>query len=388
MRAGDDVQKVGGLAIQWDRAGPQPREVEDLVDHGHHAGGAGVDEVREARLLRVARGLGPLLEGLGAEPDGRERVPQVVRDVREELFLEALDLAQPIGHLIEGAAELADLVAPRDREGPGPGPGRERRGGRGQAAERSRHPVGEQRAGRQRQEQARGQRGAHRAPGAGLERAGARLARGQPRLGRGGGVGEGGLRALRRLARGALRDLQRGPALAERHEPALLLDVAAVRREGFAGPGVGGPLLGALQVRAELLQVAGHAGGAVAPHRGVVLILEHEGPGLQAHQPVHRLAQRALQAQRRHRAGGDLLVRGDEPLDGEQAPHHRAAEDEDDEGRDEEDLGGEAHRTTPRAWRTGARGPSSGRSASRTASPGSDPWCRGGSRRAPRDCRS
>jgi hypothetical protein len=224
--------------------------------------------------------------------DGRERVAQIVRDMREELLLEAVHLAQPLGHPIEGPAELADLVAPGDGERPGPGSGRERGAGRGQPSERSRHPVGEERAGRPGQGQAGQQRGGHRAPGPGFERAGAGLPGGHDRLGGGGDLGERGLGALRGLARGAFRDAQRRCGPPERGELPLLADVTAVRLERGPGARVGRLLLRALQIAAELLEVAGRPGGAGAPDRGIVLILEHEGPGLEAHQAVTACAAR------------------------------------------------------------------------------------------------
>jgi hypothetical protein len=61
----------------------------------------------------AARRLGALFGELEHDPDAGERGAQFVRDVRQQLFFAANQRRDARGHVVEGAAELADLVAPR-----------------------------------------------------------------------------------------------------------------------------------------------------------------------------------------------------------------------------------------------------------------------------------
>ena len=101
-RARDRLEGVDRPGLERDREGPEAGEVQDLVDHGQHAARARLDELGEPQPARVDRLPGPLLQGLGGEADRGEGISQVVRDVREELLLELVDLAEALRHAVEG----------------------------------------------------------------------------------------------------------------------------------------------------------------------------------------------------------------------------------------------------------------------------------------------
>jgi hypothetical protein len=62
---------------------------------------------------RVARRVGVALLGeIEGDANPGEGRPELVRDVREQLLLRAHEPLDALGHLVEGPADLSDLVAP------------------------------------------------------------------------------------------------------------------------------------------------------------------------------------------------------------------------------------------------------------------------------------
>ncbi len=87
-----------------------PGEGEQLVDHLDEMPGLDLDladPIAHPRRNPVARGLGVAGERLGQEADGRERGPQLVREVVDELRPDLLEPAQ-LGHVLEDHPDAAD----------------------------------------------------------------------------------------------------------------------------------------------------------------------------------------------------------------------------------------------------------------------------------------
>ena len=90
------VPQAGVEPGQVEQLGDQPAEPLGLVERGAQRGGVGrrhpVHDVLQQRL------------------QGRDRCPQLVRDVRDQLTPGPVDLGEVGGHPVEGAGQLADLV--------------------------------------------------------------------------------------------------------------------------------------------------------------------------------------------------------------------------------------------------------------------------------------
>ena len=98
------------------RAALDPGEVEELVDH--------LDEVARLHLhlrdpllhpLRDVGALGVACEGLGEQAHRRQRRPQLVAQVVDELRPDLLESAE-LGHVLEDDVDRAAGVAPRPHE--------------------------------------------------------------------------------------------------------------------------------------------------------------------------------------------------------------------------------------------------------------------------------
>ena len=92
-----------------------PGEVEQLVDHLDEVAGLDLDladPVAHPRRDRVAGGLGVAGERLGQQADGRERRPQLVRQVVDELGPDLLEPAQ-LGDVLEDDPDAVERRAPR-----------------------------------------------------------------------------------------------------------------------------------------------------------------------------------------------------------------------------------------------------------------------------------
>ena len=108
LALGEEPEPLGGLArrpaqvdvVEQDEraAALDPGEVEQLVDHLDEVAGLDLDLARSGRAssagTAVAGGLGVAGQRLGEQADRRERRPQLVRQVVDELGPDLLEAAQ------------------------------------------------------------------------------------------------------------------------------------------------------------------------------------------------------------------------------------------------------------------------------------------------------
>ena len=127
------------LGRQRDRPGLQPREVEQLLDEPPEPLGLGECDLDR---LRVG-GRDAVGEVLEHRPQRADRRPQLVRDVGDEVAAHPLDVREVGGHRVEGARELADLVARAGGDAALVVAARHRRGRRRHLAQRRGHAAGE-----------------------------------------------------------------------------------------------------------------------------------------------------------------------------------------------------------------------------------------------------
>ena len=103
-----ELADVGGLRPQLQRAGLQPREVEQLGGQRAHA----VDLPAQLLEERTPGVLVEILVGQQLEePTEREdRRAQLVRGGGDELLARAIEPGELVLHVVEGGRELAELV--------------------------------------------------------------------------------------------------------------------------------------------------------------------------------------------------------------------------------------------------------------------------------------
>ncbi len=114
------VQELVGEGREVDRSETQEvgpvglGEDEQVVDHPAHPVELVHDEVE-----RLPPRLGVVLEDLQVPSDDRDRGPELMAGVVDEVPLRGEGDLQPVEHVVEGARELGDVVVARDRNAPG-----------------------------------------------------------------------------------------------------------------------------------------------------------------------------------------------------------------------------------------------------------------------------
>ena len=102
---------VGRLEV-----GPLARELDEVRDEQAHLLEL-ADDVAEQRLALLVREVAPAGEHLDVRAQARQRRPQLVRGVRDELALRALRLLERGQHRVEARAEPASSSVPCTRSG-------------------------------------------------------------------------------------------------------------------------------------------------------------------------------------------------------------------------------------------------------------------------------
>ena len=115
-RAGHDLVELDGLPLEREDARPEPVEIQDPSDQAEQPVHAVIDRLGPMASLGIEGVRRSPQEELGRGADRRERVSELVRDLREELLLVRFDFSQLVGHAIEGVSEIADFVLRLDRQ--------------------------------------------------------------------------------------------------------------------------------------------------------------------------------------------------------------------------------------------------------------------------------
>ena len=136
-----EVDHVGALGLHLLGGVLQARKAEHGVDEARQAADLGCDGLE----VLVVGGEDPVLHGLDRRLHGHERGTQLMGDVARETVLELDVLLERGRHVVEGLAELTDLVGPPHARAGGEVAVAElrRRGGDAQygLGERARHEV-------------------------------------------------------------------------------------------------------------------------------------------------------------------------------------------------------------------------------------------------------
>src|SRR5262249_22896327 len=115
-RPTDELVEVEPATVDGDQPRAQARKLEDLVHQPQQTLGAEADEVDQPRLPRGEWTRDAIPQQERRLADGGEGRAQLVRDVREELLLQAVELLEALGHAVEGMGQVTDLVIPADHE--------------------------------------------------------------------------------------------------------------------------------------------------------------------------------------------------------------------------------------------------------------------------------
>ena len=107
-RVSNDPDQIGMLAMERDLSAGDPRDLQQVVDEPDHVIDLALHHLAHARRDRIGRFRQP--EHLDRVGDGRERVPQLVRQHREELVFPAVRLVQRRGYLVAMPQVRANLV--------------------------------------------------------------------------------------------------------------------------------------------------------------------------------------------------------------------------------------------------------------------------------------
>src|SRR5437773_12112427 len=107
---GDDLVELDGLPHEGEYARPKAIEVQDPSDQAEQTVDAVVDRLDPLALPGIQDIPRPQQNKLGRGADGRERIPEFMRDLGEELLLELFDFSQLESHAIEGPSQVPDLV--------------------------------------------------------------------------------------------------------------------------------------------------------------------------------------------------------------------------------------------------------------------------------------
>ena len=104
-----DLGQVDRLLLDAEAAGVEAREVEQVGRELRQPLDLLAHRARNSRRVSLVEVL--VVEQLEKAAEREDRRPQLVRRVRDELPPRVLEAGQPLAHALEGAGELAELVA-------------------------------------------------------------------------------------------------------------------------------------------------------------------------------------------------------------------------------------------------------------------------------------
>jgi hypothetical protein len=268
------------------------------------------------------------------------RVAKLVRDLGEEPLLVLLDLPELLGHAIEGARQVSDLVICAHAQRLAKAPVRDATGGRGELADGSSQPEGYEARGTDAGEEAPAQRHEHSGPGARLQLAHGNLL--AVHLGRRHAreLAEGLIELVDGLARRPLGDLHGPGGVALAYEGALAIHEVLVRGEGGDRFAVACPLRVRLEQALQAGEIDGGPRSALLEEIAIGAVTQHEVARLETQEPRHHFLEGDLELERGKGAPRDVTVGAHEVIDGLQAPRRHTHQGEDDERGGGEDLRG------------------------------------------------
>ena len=106
------VARVEAAQLELDRACPEARQIENVADHALHAQRVAIDRRQQRPALALVGLMLGILEQADARPNRGQRRPQLVRDGRQQVGPQLLELGQSLGLIAAAEQRVAQSALP------------------------------------------------------------------------------------------------------------------------------------------------------------------------------------------------------------------------------------------------------------------------------------